>query len=114
MINVGKYNRRVDILEESSSKNSLSQDVVGYKKIRTVWAEIHTLRGKEKIQGNLIEARQPYKVTFGYFSGLTQSMFLKYDGRYYAITSIADIDMQHITYEVHCTEYVDKKIKEIS
>ena len=114
MTNVGIRNRRVDVLEEHEGKNSLGQTVVGYKKIRTVWAQIHPLRGKEKIQGNLIESREPYRVTFGYFKGLTESMILKYDGRYFNITSIADVEMQHIDYEVHCLETVGKKIKEVS
>lgn len=114
MTNVGIRNRRVDVLEEHEGKNSIGQTVIGYKKIRTVWALIHPLRGKEKIQGNLIESREPYRVTFGYFKGLTESMILKYDGRYFNITSIADVDMQHVDYEVHCLETVDRKIKEVS
>ena len=118
MIDCGRFNKRINIMIWGEEENEIGQTVEKLTKFKTVWAEIHPLRGKEIIQADLIEARTNYKITCRYFKGLTQSMFIVFNDtvsdKELSITSICDVDMKHRYYEIICMERVNKEQKKYS
>lgn len=109
MINPARLNKRVKVYAYVMSENKLGQTVGKLKKIKEVWAEIRPLRTKEYIEANLLDSKTTYKITIRYFEGLTEDMYLEYKEKQFAITSIADVNMRHETYELMATEKQKKK-----
>ena len=105
MINVGRFNRRIRICAWFDTENEIGQSINKLEPIRTVWAEIHP--------------KNTYRITCRYFKGLTQEMYILYDGDEFgklelAITSVVDVDMKHKFYEIYCLEKKHKEQKKWS
>ena len=119
MINVGRFNRRIRICAWFDTENEIGQSINKLEPIRTVWAEIHPLKGKEYIEAQMLETKNAYRITCRYFKGLTQEMYILYDGDEFgklelAITSVVDVDMKHKFYEIYCLEKKHKEQKKWS
>ena len=119
MINVGRFNRRIRICAWFDTENEIGQSINRLEPIRTVWAEIHPLKGKEYIEAQMLETKNTYRITCRYFKGLTQEMYILYDGDEFgklelAITSVVDVDMKHKFYEIYCLEKKHKEQKKWS
>ena len=116
MINVGRFNKRIKILSWCEDVNEIGQTVNKLKEIKTVWAEIHPLKGKEYMEAQMLETKNTYRISCRYFKGLTQEMYIGYDGGDFgklelAITSVVDVDMKHKFYEIYCLEKKHKEMK---
>lgn len=111
MIDCGRFNKRIKVLSWQSGTNELGQDTTSLKEYKTVWAEIHPLKGKEYLEAKMIESKTTYRITCRYFSGLTEEMYIDYNSKELAITSICDVDMKHKYYEIVCTETHKKEQK---
>ncbi len=112
MINLGRLNKRINILDFRESENELGQTVNALKVVKTVWAEIHPLKSKEYIEAGLTQTESTYKITMRYFKDLTEEMCIEYNGQQFSITSICDIEMAHQFYELMCKEIKKKRKKE--
>ena len=67
MINVGRFNRRIRICAWFDTENEIGQSINKLEPIRTVWAEIHPLKGKEYIEAQMLETKNTYRITCRYF-----------------------------------------------
>lgn len=111
MINVGRLRKRIIILHYAEVENEMGHTETKLVPLKTVWAEVRPLRGKEYVEANMLDATTTYRVTIRYFSGLTEEMYIEYNGQNLAITSICDIEMRHKYYEIMCVEDKKKKPK---
>ena len=112
MINLGRLNKRIKILDYREGENELGQTVNALVVVKTVWAEIHPLKSKEYIEAGLTQTETNYKITMRYFEGLTEEMCIGYNGHQFSITSICDVEMAHQFYELMCKEIRKKRKKE--
>ena len=102
MIDCGRFNKRVEILKWVESENEIGETINKLDVFKTIWAEIHPLKGKEYVEAKMLEAETTYKVTCRYFKGLTEDMYIRYLDLELQITSICDSDMKHKYYEIMC------------
>ena len=112
MINVGRFNKRIGILDWVEEENELGQTINKLKSVREVWAEIHPLKGREYIEGQMLEAETTYKITCRYFGEINEDMLISYGNLQLMIISICDVDMGHKFYEIMCKKN-KKRQKEI-
>ena len=108
MINVGRLRKRINIYTWGESENELGQTTTELIKLKSTWAEIHPLKGKEYVEANMLQSETTYKVTLRYFKGLTEDMYIEYMDKMFSITSICDMEMRHKYYEVMCKEHKNK------
>lgn len=58
----------------------------------SVWAKITPASGYERAQGQQLEAVITHKIIIRYRAGITTKQRIKYGARYFAITSVINLD----------------------
>lgn len=86
---VGKMDRKIQILQESTEKDEYNADSrTGWTVFKSVWASVDDYRGSEQYQGEQLTATRQTEFNIRYLSGVKEKMRVGYEGRYYDITSI--------------------------
>lgn len=94
-------NKRIDII--TNSKNATDEDgfpIEGGKSIKTVFANVRSLRGKEFYQASQVQAQDDKVFYINYFPGLDTKAEIKYKNELYNIISIINIDEANKEYEI--------------
>lgn len=94
-------NKRVEII--TNCENNTDEDgfpVEGGKSIKTVFANVRSLRGKEFYQASQVQAQDDKVFYINYFKGLDTKAEIKYKNELYNIISIVNIDETNREYEV--------------
>ena len=87
-------------------ENALSQIGQAMTEVKTVWASVEPMRGREYQEAQRIRPELTYKVTTRFHKGITPDMFIKYKERCFNILSIINVKEM---LEIICTEKILKK-----
>lgn len=106
-MNPSLLNKRVSILEQSTTQNSYGETESNWLTIATVWANIRPLRGRELYQANQVHSETTSKVTIRYRSGILPKMRINYSGRILEIIAPPiNISEENRFLEILCKELI--------
>lgn len=110
MINSGRLRNKIDIYGKKTITTSIGSDKEVWQKIKTVYAEIRPLRGKEYLESVQLEHSISYKITIRY-TKIDETNYIKYDNRYFNIESVIDVENRHRDIELMCSEHKGNDIE---
>lgn len=83
--NSGSFRHRITIQSYESTQDELGQQTGVWKDIRSLWAMIKTLQGREYFAAAATQSESTVRFVVRYTSGLDESMRIVYKGRVYEI-----------------------------
>jgi len=89
---IGKLDRRIEVYTQTTATNTYGEKVDMDSLLVTIWAGIETAGGSEKIEGDKATSTRVIRFTIRRRTGLTEKMKIKYDGNWYQITAIEELD----------------------
>ena len=104
MIRCRKFNRRIHFIKIIKGKDEDGYPKDNEKLLKTVWASVRSLRGKEFFNAAKINSENLKVFNLKYFKGLETNMFIKYNEKLYNIKSINDLNENHKEYEIYASE----------
>lgn len=90
------------------SENEAGDVVQNPSVIKTVWASVSPVRGREYVEAKKYQAELTYKITIRYAKDITPDMQIKYGERIFNIKDIIDPFEKHEILEIMCIEKVFK------
>lgn len=107
-MNFSKLRHRVTLLRPSGAvKNSMNEDVPSYVPVKTVWACVQPMTGKEYAEAQKIRAETTYKIAMRHFPGLLPDMRLEYKGRRFDIISVLNLGEKNEEMQLVAVEAVN-------
>lgn len=108
---IGKLNRRVEILQFYKDRDNFGGEVGEWKGIKKVWASIIPVSGTEFLQAQQISAETVTKITMRYLPWLTVLHRIRYGEKLYEIIGNIDADTAHTTTIINCKEVVTDELQ---
>ena len=103
---VGKLNKRVQIISQKAQTDDLGFDRLQDVVYCTCWASIEPARGKVFYEMGRKAGTEYSKITIRWRPGITHDMKVKYQDHLYDIDTIVDPYMRHESLELYCTEEI--------
>lgn len=108
-LSAGDLNRRVLI----QRRNTTTDAVYGSRStqwvdVATVWAQISPMGGQEVLLAEAIKSKSTHQVTMRYRTNIDPTCRIVYQGRYFDINSMNDVDTAHEYLQLMCTEGVSE------
>lgn len=108
-MDIGRTNKRITFCRYEEKENKLMQEEQTLKNVKTVWASVEPMRGREYQEAQRIRAELTYKITTRYHKGITPDMLIRCKERYFEIVSIIDVKEKNAMLEIICTEKKEVK-----
>ncbi|MCD3331237.1 phage head closure protein, partial [Clostridium botulinum] len=77
--------------------------------IKTVWASVNPIRGREYLENKKVQAELTYKVTIRYTKGIAPDMLIKFKDKILNIQDIINPYESNKFLELMCTEKVENE-----
>jgi len=103
---VGKLRHRVDIEQPSSERDAQGGSVDTWQLVRSVWAKVEPLSGREFWAAQEQNSQVTHRVTVRYQDGISTKMRLHFRGRVLHIDSIIDLLEAQDQMQLLCVEVV--------
>lgn len=97
-------NKLVEFGTEGTGVDDDGYPVEGFTLFKKSWVSVRGLRGKEFYSASAVQSQDDKIFNCRYFEGLTQDMFIKFQGKLYNITSINNLNEKNVEYEIHARE----------
>jgi SPP1 family predicted phage head-tail adaptor len=104
-MSIGEMKHRITLQKLTTHISENGFETEGYQNIKTVWAKVSNLKGKEYFEAAAIQKEKTVKFTFRAGVEIDESMRILFQGRCY---NIAFID--NILYE---NKYIEVKAMEV-
>jgi SPP1 family predicted phage head-tail adaptor len=110
-MNPGKFNARItfqrDLNKDQEVTNENGFPVENWTDVKTVWAMIKTVQGREYYQAAAVQAENTVRFVIRYTKGITNDMRIVYEGRVFEIIAppIND-DERNITLTIIAKEVI--------
>lgn len=108
-MNPGKLNKRITLVGSVPEKNEIGQTVFKEKAVKTIWAKVEPVRGREYYEAQKIRTDTLYKFTIRYRAGVTPDMQVQYKGRVFEIQNIINPFEENVKLEIMAWEKVHGK-----
>lgn len=105
-MDIGKLNRRVEILQFFKSRDEYGGEVGEWKAVAKAWVEIIPVSGTEQILAQQVTAEKVVKITMRYCPWLTVLHRIKYGSKVYEIVGEIDVRTAHSTTTLSAKELV--------
>lgn len=109
-MDIGRANKRIVFCRYAEETNELKQTEQALKPLKTVWASVEPMRGKEYQEAQRIRPELTYKITTRYHRGITPDMVIKYKDKCFQIISVINIRESNEMLEIICMEKVDEQL----
>ena len=103
-MNPGKLNRRISFVVMIESENEVGDTVQEPQIVKTVWASVAPITGREYVEAKKYQDELTYKITTRYIKDITPDMQIKYGERLFNIKDIIDPFEKHEIIEIMCIE----------
>lgn len=103
-MNIGEMSHRITLQKLSSTTNDNGFEVEDWIDVRTVWASVSNLYGKEYFEAAATQEQKTVKFTIRYIQNLDTSMRIMFKGKTYNITFIDNIKYQNKFIEIKALE----------
>jgi len=94
MMNIGRLDRKIVIESQTFSTNSIGEYTSSWSTFHTAFASIKKVSGSEKIEADQITATNKVRFKIRFFDGITEAMRVVYNGAYYDIIEIQELDRE--------------------
>ena len=94
MINIGRLDRKIVIESETFSNNSIGEYVAAWSVFHTAFASVAKVSGSERVEADQITATNKVRFKIRFFDGINESMRVLYNGAYYDIIEIQELDRE--------------------
>ena len=91
MPSIGKLDRYIKILGVNKSRDSAGQEVLEFFTFYEGFSMVRAIFGKERFLSQREMAVRSYKFMVRYIDGVTEEMFIEYEGDYYDIVGLAPL-----------------------
>lgn len=108
---IGKLNRRVEILQFHKDRDEFGGEVGEWKAVKKVWASINPVSGSEFLQAQQVSAETVTRITMRYLPWLTVLHRIRYGEKLYEIIGEIDADTAHTTTIINCKEKVTDELQ---
>jgi SPP1 family predicted phage head-tail adaptor len=102
LLNPGDLRHRIVIEQYTETQDSTGQPTRGYTTFATSRASIEPLGGRELFDAQSVMPEANTRIRLWYLAGLTEKMRILFEGVYYNILNVRDIDMLHRVMELTC------------
>jgi SPP1 family predicted phage head-tail adaptor len=102
-MNPGELRHRITLQRLTTTTNENGFEIEEWTDVKTVWASITNLHGREYYEAAAVQAEQTVKFTIRYLSGVDTSMRILFQGKQYNITSIDNIKYQNRFIEIRAS-----------
>jgi SPP1 family predicted phage head-tail adaptor len=102
----GLLDKRVTLQQQTTTRNSLGEAVVGWTDVATVWASIEPLQGREMWAQMQVQSEITARIRIRYRPGVVASMRVVYGTRIFTISSVIDANERHAELQLMCSEGV--------
>jgi SPP1 family predicted phage head-tail adaptor len=106
-MNPGELRHRITFQKLTTTTNENGFEIEEWTDVKTVWASITNLHGREYYEAAAVQAEQTVKFTIRYLKDLDTSMRILFRNKQYNITSIDNIKYENRFIEIKALE-VDK------
>ncbi len=106
---IGDMRRWITIEQQAPTQNARGEEVPTWTTFATAWAAIIPLSGRELLAAQQIQASVTHRIVLRYLSGLDPSMRIVYNGRYFDIQQVININEQSRQMELQCIERVGEQ-----
>jgi len=93
-MNIGKLHRKIVIEEPTNASNNYGEYVTTWSTFHTCFAAISRFGGTEKLRSGKIEAVNKVRFKIRFFAGIEEDMRVLYNGNYYQIKEIQELDRE--------------------
>lgn len=106
MIDAGKYNRKITIVQEYVEKDADGFDNTTPQIVLQPWAEVKTTKGMTLIANgsDFEKAFTRFVIRFPQTTVITRKMFVLFNGKKYSIQYINNVDELNVELELQCKE----------
>lgn len=87
-LDAGRLRHRVEIQEQDVTRDSDGGQVIGWKKIDTVWAAIEPLSARERLVAEQVQSEVTARITIRYRDDIDASMRIKHGDDVYNIHGV--------------------------
>lgn len=105
-MNPAKMNKRITFQEFVSGTDSDGFPVESWADVKTVWAMIKTLQGREYFAAAAVQAENTTRFIIRYTTGLNTDMRISYNNRFFDIQSIINDDEKNVTMTIIAREVI--------
>lgn len=113
-INAGRLRQKVTICRYQKTDDGLGGTVNRLAPLKTVYAEVRPLRGREYLEHYKENHELMYKITIRHQKELLPTDVLMFRGRQFLVNSVIDILELGAYQEVLCTEKMEKQRPEVA
>lgn len=110
-MNIGKLNRRVEILRFFTRRDAYGGEDGKWEAVAKVWASIEPISGTEYMSGQQVNAETTTKITIRYNPEINVMHRIRYGEKLYEIIGISDAETAHTTTILNCKEMVDNGLQ---
>jgi SPP1 family predicted phage head-tail adaptor len=102
---IGTLRHRVRIERGEAAQDGLGAEVLTWREVATVWAEVRSVSGREQTEmGEQIFGLLTHQVWMRYRTGITPKMRLVWNGRVLEIQSVHEVDNRMRSLRLMCLE----------
>lgn len=103
MLNPGDLRHFITIERYTETQDSTGQPTRAYGTYATVRASVEPLGGKELFAAQSVMPDASTRITMRYLAGVVEKMRVLFEGVYYNILNVRDIEMRHRVMELTCS-----------
>jgi len=106
MINAGKYNKKISIVEKQIVKDSDGFETYQEVAVLTTWSNVKTTRGMTLIanDSDFEKAYTNFAIRYPKTASITRDMLIKYNDRVYTIEYLNNINEENVELEIQAKE----------
>ena len=109
-MNIGRLNKRVDIMGYVTSKDEMGQSKQSLQKLATVWADIKPMRGSELYEVGRLQSKMTHRIYIRYLPDVTTSNWIVYNGKRFNIVSVVNPDYENKYLEIYAEYRTGKAV----
>lgn len=99
----GRLNRKVVVQQKTATTDTYGGPSYSWATYATLWAGVYPARGREIIAAMAERGEMLTKFVCRYVAGITEDMRLSFDGKYYNIVSVIDVNDRHKELQIMAT-----------
>jgi len=106
-MDIGRLNRRVDILELAKFRDEFGGETGEWIKVKSVWAYIKPISGSEIFRAQQPEAQNTTTIIIRYTPIVNVLNRIRYKDKIYEIVGINDFNTDHEEMVLNCKEIIN-------
>ncbi|WP_350342349.1 phage head closure protein [Proteinivorax tanatarense] len=103
-MHINNLKHRVTFKKRTTTLNENGFEVESFQDIKTVWAGVENLRGREYFAAAAVQAEKTVKFSIRYLPYINASMLISFKDKLYNITAIDNVNYENRFLEISAME----------